>query len=370
MIVGCPKEIKNNENRVGLTPIGVDSLKRAGHEVWIENGAGLGSGITDEEYEKAGAIMVTDAKEIWGKVDMVVKVKEPLDYEPDLLHDGQILFTYLHLAPLPDLTDKLLNSNAVCVAYETVQEADRSLPLLAPMSEIAGRLSVQIGAHFLEKRQGGRGVLLGSVTGTKRGKVAIVGAGVVGTEAAKVAVGMGAATTIIDINLKRLAYLRNTFHDALHTMYSTPASIAESVKDADLVVGSVLIPGAKAPKLVTEDMVKEMKEGSVIVDVAIDQGGCVQTSEITSHDEPVVNKHGVLHYGVPNMPGAVARTSTYALTNATMRYMLELASKGSEQAIKDNEALRKGVNIYKGKITFKAVADDQGKEYTELDTLL
>ncbi|MDD4351642.1 MAG: alanine dehydrogenase [Candidatus Gracilibacteria bacterium] len=370
MIVGCPKEIKNNENRVGLSPVGVDSLKRAGHEVIVQKGAGLGSGITDEEYVAAGATMIADAKEVWAKSDMIIKVKEPLDYEPDVLHEGQILYTYLHLAPLPELTDKLLKSKAVCVAYETVQEADRSLPLLAPMSEIAGRLATQIGAHFLEKRQGGRGVLLGGVTGTEKGKVLVIGAGVVGTESAKVAVGMGAEVTVVDINIKRLAYLRDIFGNSLKTIYSTPKAIAEAAKEADLVIGAVLIPGAKAPKLLTEEMVKGMLPGSVIVDVAIDQGGCIETSETTSHDTPVKEKHGVLHYGVPNMPGAVARTSTYALTNATLRYMLDIANKGIDQAVRENEALKKGVNVYKGKITYKAVADDQGKEYVDIDTLL
>ena len=369
MIVGCPKEIKNNENRVGLTPIGVDSLKRAGHEILVESGAGLGSGISDAEYESAGAKMVS-VKEVWEKANIIVKVKEPLYDEPSYLKPGQILYTYLHLAPLPELTDTLMKSGATCIAYETVQEPDHTLPLLAPMSEVAGRLSVQIGAHFLEKKQGGRGVLLGAVTGTERGRVVVVGAGVVGTEAAKVAMGMGAKVTILDINLKRLAYLRDVFGSNLKTIYSTPKALTEAVSKADLVVGAVLIPGAKAPKLVTEEMVKGMPAGSVIVDVAIDQGGCVATSEITSHDKPVVEKFGVLHYGVPNMPGAVSRTSTYALTNATLRYMLEIANKGVEKALKENEALKKGVNIYKGKITFKAVADDQKKEYVDVNTLL
>jgi len=370
MRIGCPKEIKAQEGRVGLTPAGVDALVRAGHCVYMERGAGLNSGFTDAEYLAVGAQILDTPKEVYDIADMIVKVKEPLEPEYDLLHEGQILFTYLHLAPDLEQTQALLRKKVTGIAYETVQLPDRSLPLLAPMSEVAGRLSIQTGARLLESNCGGRGVLLGGVTGVERANVVIVGGGNVGTNAAKMAVGLGANVTVLDVNLKRLAYLDDIFGGRVQTLLSNPYNIANAVKNADLVVGCVLIPGAKAPKLVTEEMVKSMKPGSALVDVAIDQGGSIESIDrITTHADPYFVKHGVLHYSVANMPGAVPRTSTLALTGATLPYALKIANLGAEAACKADPALMKGLNTYNGYITFKAVAEAQGLEYRNPETL-
>ena len=367
MIIGVAKEIKNNENRVGLTPAGTEALVKAGHKVLIEKDGGLGSGFTDENYKAVGAEIVSDKKFLFDESEMIVKVKEPLPEEYDLFHEGQILFTYLHLAPEPELTAALLRNKVVGIAYETVTGRDgKSLPLLAPMSEIAGRMSIQIGAHFLESRYGGRGVLLGGVTGVAPGQVVIVGGGIVGTNAAKMAVGMGARVTIIDLSIDRLRYLDDIFGGRVVTVSSNSYNIAKWAKQADLLVGAVLIPGAKTPKLVTEDMVKEMKKGSVIVDVAIDQGGSVETSDhVTTHDNPTFEKYGVIHYSVANIPGAVARTSTLALTNSTLPYALRLANKGYKIACAEDAGLAKGLNTIEGKLTNKPVADALGLEYVD-----
>ncbi|WMJ19984.1 alanine dehydrogenase [Geobacillus kaustophilus] len=363
MIIGVPKEIKNNENRVAITPAGVLSFVQAGHTVLIEKEAGVGSGFSDSDYARAGAQIIERAEDVWAQADMVMKVKEPLPSEYGYFRPGLILFTYLHLAADPELTRALKESGVIAIAYETVQ-VGRTLPLLTPMSEVAGRMAAQIGAQFLEKPYGGKGILLGGVPGVARGKVVIIGGGVVGTNAAKVAVGLGADVTIIDLNADRLRELDDIFGNQITTLMSNPMNIAEAVAEADLVIGAVLIPGARAPKLVTEDMVKAMKPGSVIVDVAIDQGGIVETSDhVTTHDDPTYVKHGVVHYAVANMPGAVPRTSTIALTNVTMPYALQIANKGVIQAITDNPALELGVNVANGEITYEAVARDLGYRY-------
>ena len=370
MRIGCPKEIKAQECRVGLTPAGVDALVRAGHEVYMEDNAGLASGFPNEEYVAQGAKILPTAKEVYDIADMIVKVKEPLEPEYELMHENQIMFTYLHLAPDPEQTQALLRKKVTGIAYETVQLADRSLPLLQPMSEVAGRLSIQVGSRMLESNCGGRGILLGGVTGVERANVVIVGGGNVGTNAAKMAVGLGANVTVIDLNAKRLAYLDDIFDGRIQTLLSNPYNIARAVKNADLVVGCVLIPGAKAPKLVTEEMVKTMKPGSVLVDVAIDQGGSIATIDrITTHADPYFVKHGVIHYSVANMPGAVPRTSTLALTGATLPYALKIANLGAEEACRRDPALMKGLNTYQGHVTYKAVADDQGLEYVDPTTL-
>ena len=370
MKIGVPKEIKNNENRVAMTPAGVVTLVNAGHQVFIEAGAGLGSSFTDKDYINAGATIVDTAKEAWSQ-EMVMKVKEPIESEFQYFYEGLILFTYLHLAPELELTQHLLDKKVVGIAYETVQLSNRSLPLLTPMSEVAGKMSVQIGAQYLEKVNGGKGILLGGVPGVGRGKVTIVGGGVAGTNAAKVAVGMGANVTILDLNPERLRQLEDIFGHQIQTLMSNPFNIAESVKDSDLVIGSVLIPGAKAPKLVTEEMVTSMRPGSVIIDIAIDQGGIFETTDrVTTHDDPTYIKHGVVHYAVANMPGAVPRTSTIALTNNTVPYALLIANKGYKQACIENEALKKGINTLEGHVVYKAVADDQGREYVPVDTIL
>ena len=370
MRIGCPKEIKAQEHRVGLTPAGVYALVRAGHEVYMEDNAGLASGFPNEEYVAEGAKILATAKEVYDIADMIVKVKEPLEPEYELMHEGQIMFTYLHLAPDPEQTQALLRRKVTGIAYETVQLDDRSLPLLSPMSEVAGRLSIQTGARLLESNCGGRGVLLGGVTGVERANVVIVGGGNVGINAAKMAVGLGANVTVIDLNAKRLAYLDDIFDGRIQTLLSNPYNIARAVKNADLVVGCVLIPGAKAPKLVTEEMVKSMKPGSVLVDVAIDHGGSIETIDrITTHADPYFVKHGVIHYSVANMPGAVPRTSTLALTGATLPYALKIANLGAEEACRRDPALMRGLNTYNGHLTFKAVADDQGLEYTDPTTL-
>lgn len=367
MIIGIPKEIKNNENRVAITPAGVVALKKSGHQVLIEQGAGLGSGFEDADYKAAGADILAEAKDVWGKADMVMKVKEPISSEYGYFRKGLVLFTYLHLAAEPKLAKALVDSGVTAIAYETV-EVNRTLPLLTPMSEVAGRMASQLGAQFLEKSKGGKGILLSGVPGVKRGKVTIIGGGVVGTNAAKIAVGLGADVTLIDLSAERLRQLDDQFGKDIQTLMSNPLNIAEAVKDSDLVIGAVLIPGAKAPKLVTEEMIKSMSPGSVVVDVAIDQGGIIETvDKITAHDDPTYTKHGVVHYAVANMPGAVPRTSTIGLTNVTMPYALQIANKGVEQAVAENQALALGVNVANGSITYKAVARDLGYEYVSVE---
>lgn len=370
MRVGCVKEIKNNEFRVGLTPSCVISYVNAGHEVYIEKGAGIGSGFTDEEYEAAGAKMTDSAKEVWDTVDMMVKVKEPLPEEYPLFHDGLILYTYLHLAADQKQADALLAGKVKAVAYETLMERNGTLPLLAPMSQIAGRLSIQEGAKYLEKIHGGSGVLLAGVPGTPKAKIVIIGGGIVGTNACKIAVGIGADVTILDINLKRLEYLDDIFGSRIQTLVSTDANIEREVKTADVVIGSVLIPGKSAPKLFKKKYLKEMKPGSVFVDVAVDQGGCGESTRVTYHDDPIYIEDGVVHYCVGNMPGAVPRTSTIALTNATLQYGLQIANKGLEEACKANDVIYSGINTYDGKLTCKNVADSyEGYEYTDIREL-
>ncbi|GEN54490.1 alanine dehydrogenase [Halobacillus faecis] len=363
MIIGIPREIKNNENRVAITPSGVINLMKAGHTIRIETQAGTGSNFTDEEYRDAGAEIVETASDIWSNSEMVMKVKEPLPSEYGYFRKGLILFTYLHLAAEPELTKTLVENEVTAIAYETVA-VDNKLPLLTPMSEVAGRMATQVGAQYLEKSFGGKGILLSGVPGVSRGKVVIIGGGIVGTNAAKIAIGLGAHVTVLDLNPNRLRELDDQFGKDIQTMMSNPFNIAEAVKEADLVIGAVLIPGAKAPKLVTEDMVKEMKDGSVIVDVAIDQGGNFETVDhITTHDDPIYEKHGVLHYAVANIPGAVPRTSTIALTNVTIPYALQIASKGVNKAVEENKAIEAGVNTAHGHLTYEAVARDLGYEY-------
>lgn len=370
MFIGVPKEIKNNENRVALTPAGVVSFLKAGHTVLVEKDAGLGSGFTNEDYAAAGAEIVESASKVWSDSNMIMKVKEPLHSEYQYFRPGLILFTYLHLAAEPSLAQALKDKGVIAIAYETVTEG-RSLPLLTPMSEVAGRMSVQIGAQFLQKFNGGQGILLSGVPGVNRGKVTIIGGGAVGTNAAKMAIGLGADVTIIDLSADRLRQLDDIFGAQIKTLMSNPFNIAEAVKEADLLVGAVLIPGAKAPKLVTEEMVKTMKPGSVIVDVAIDQGGIVETSDhVTTHDDPTFIKHGVVHYSVANMPGAVPRTSTMALTNVTVPYALQIANKGAVKAINENLALKLGVNVANGEITYEAVAKDLGYDYVTVENAL
>ncbi|MGI8315956.1 alanine dehydrogenase [Halobacillus mangrovi] len=362
MIIGIPKEIKNNENRVAITPSGVVNLIKAGHTILIESNAGEGSNFTNEEYKEAGATIIENASDVWAQAEMVMKVKEPLPAEYGYFRKGLILFTYLHLAAEPELTEALLENEVTAIAYETVT-ANNKLPLLTPMSEVAGRMATQVGAQYLEKSYGGKGILLSGVPGVSRGKVVIIGGGIVGTNAAKIAIGLGAHVTILDLNPDRLRELDDQFGSDIQTLMSNPFNIAEAVKEADLVIGAVLIPGAKAPKLVTEDMVKSMKEGSVIVDVAIDQGGNFETVDhITTHDNPIYEKHGVLHYAVANIPGAVPRTATIALTNVTIPYAIQIASKGVTKAI-ENPAIEQGVNTANGKLTYEAVARDLGYEY-------
>ncbi|MBE8954593.1 MAG: alanine dehydrogenase [Quinella sp. 2Q5] len=367
MIIGVAKEIKNNENRVGLTPAGADALVKAGHTVLIEAGAGVGSGFDDDGYKVVGATIVADKRKLFDEAEMIIKVKEPLEPEYELFHEGQTLFTYLHLAPEPALTKALLDRKVTGVAYETVVGRDgRSLPLLAPMSEIAGRMSIQLGAQFLESQYGGRGVLLSGVSGVASGQVVIIGGGVVGTNAAKIAVGMRARVTVIDLSIERLRYLDDIFGGKICTVMSNSYNITQWVERADLLVGAVLVPGAKTPQLVTEDMVKRMKRGSVIVDVAIDQGGSIATCDhVTTHDNPTFVKHGVIHYSVANIPGAVSRTSTLALTNATLPYALKLAGKGWQAACREDAGLAKGLNTIGGKLTNRAVAEALNLEYVD-----
>jgi alanine dehydrogenase len=371
VIIGVAKEIKNNENRVGLTPAGTDALCRDGHVVLIEKGAGAGSGFTDDNYLKAGAAILADKQELFDRAEMIIKVKEPLAAEYGLFHEGQILYTYLHLAPEPDLAKALLTKKVIGIAYETIEGPNHTLPLLSPMSEVAGRMAVQIGAQFLEKPYGGKGILLGGVPGVESAQVVIIGGGTVGTNAAKIALGMGARVAILDRSVERLQYLDDVFGGRLTTIMSNSYNIARWVRQADLLISAVLLPGAKAPKLVSEDMVKAMEPGSVIVDVAIDQGGSVATIDrVTTHSEPTYTKYGVVHYSVANMPGAVARTSTLALTNATIDYALQIANKGWRQAVLDNTGLAKGVNTLAGKVTYQAVADALGLPYVSLGEAL
>jgi alanine dehydrogenase len=370
MKIGIPKEIINNENRVALTPPFVKTLVDKNHEVVVETMAGFGSGFTDEEYVENGASIVKTPKEAWN-VDLVLKVKEPKESEYGFFKEGLILFTYLHLAPVPSLTESLIKNKVTAIAYESVQLEDGSLPLLNPMSEIAGRMAPQTGAFFLQKTNGGSGVLLSSVPGVAKGNVVIIGGGVAGSNAAKVAIGLGAKVRILDVNQKRLAQLEEIFGNSIETVMSNPHNIHQSVMMADLVIGAVLIPGRKAPTLVTEEMVKDMKPGSVIIDIAIDQGGIFATTDrTTNHDEPIITKHDVLHYAVPNMPGAVSRTSTLALTNNTLPYIIQLADKGFIQAVKENKALATGVNTHNGVLTYEQVAIDQEKEFIPLTVLI
>lgn len=367
MFIGVPKEIKNNENRVALTPAGVVSFVKAGHTVLVETNAGHESGFTNEDYINAGAKIIENASNVWAQSEMIMKVKEPLESEYNFFRPGLILFTYLHLAAEPSLAQALKDKGVTAIAYETVAEG-RALPLLSPMSEVAGRMSVQVGAQFLQKFYGGQGILLAGTPGVSRGKVVIIGGGIVGTNAAKMAVGLGADVTIIDLSPERLRQLDDIFGHQVQTLMSNPFNIAAAVKEADLLVGAVLIPGAKAPKLVTEEMVKTMKPGSVIVDVAIDQGGIVETSDhCTTHDDPTFVKHGVVHYSVANMPGAVPRTSTFALTNSTVPYALQIANKGVIRAILESPALKLGVNTAHNEITYEAVAKDLGYHYVPVD---
>ncbi|HKS41183.1 MAG TPA: alanine dehydrogenase [Blastocatellia bacterium] len=370
MIVGLPKEVKDNEYRVGIVPAGVKALTIAGHTVLVQRSAGEGSGITDEEYVAAGGGLVDTAEEVWARAEMIVKVKEPIASEYGFLRENLILFTYLHLAPARELTKAMIDSGVIGVAYETITNDFGHLPLLTPMSEVAGRMAIQVGATYLEKINGGRGVLLGGVPGVLPGRVTIIGGGVVGTNACKMAVGLGAAVIIIDRDLERLRYLDDIFGSRIRTLASNPYTIAESVATSDLVVGAVLVPGAAAPKLVTRDMLRYMPRGAVIVDVAVDQGGCIETTKPTTHSQPTYYVENVLHYGVTNMPGAVPRTSTFALTNVTLPFALKLAKHGAVEAFKRNQHLKNGVNTYKGKMVYKAVADDQGLEYAPIDGLL
>lgn len=366
MIVGVAKEIKDHETRVGLVPSAVTALREAGHQVLVETGAGVGSSIPDHDYVAAGGLIVETAAEVWGRSDMVVKVKEPQSSEYGFFRKGLILFTYLHLAPLPELTGRLVDSGVSAVAYETIRERDGSLPLLTPMSEVAGRMAVQVGAQYLEKPNGGRGILLGGIPGVAPANVVILGGGIVGHNSAKMAVGLGAHVTIIDINLNRLRELDDIYSSQIVTLASNSWTITEALRHADLVVGAVLIPGASAPKLVRREMLKAMKKGAVMVDVAIDQGGCFETSHATTHTDPIYYVDDVLHYCVSNMPAAVPHTSTFGLTNATFPYLMQLANKGLEHACEDSKAISEGVNTYRGHITYPAVAESQGREWRAL----
>ena len=370
MLVGVPKEIKNNEYRVGLTPASVRELTAHGHAVLVQSGAGAAIGLADDQYRAAGAQVVPAAADVFARAEMVVKVKEPQPAECRMLRPGQILYTYLHLAPDPAQTKALVESGAVCIAYETITGPGGGLPLLAPMSEVAGRMSVQAGAHYLEIAHGGRGLLLGGVPGVAPGHVAIIGAGVVGTNALQMAVGMGARVTVLDKNVDRLRQLDLVFGNRINTAYSNAHSIEETVLDADLVIGGVLVPGAAAPKLVTREHISRMKKGAVVVDVAIDQGGCFETSHPTTHAEPVYLVDGVVHYCVANMPGAVARTSTFALNNATIGHAVALANKGWKAALQGDEHLRRGLNVCQGHVTYQAVAQDLGYAYVAPESLL
>jgi alanine dehydrogenase len=370
MIIGVPREIKDHETRVGCVPSMVTTLVERGHEVLVESGAGAGSSIPDREYREAGATIVSPAAEVWTRADLIVKVKEPQPSEYQFFRPGLTLFTYLHLAPLPELTDALLRSRVNAVAYETIRERDNSLPLLTPMSEVAGRMAVQVGAQYLEKPNGGRGILIGGVPGVAPANVLVLGGGIVGHNAIKMACGLGANVTVIDRNLNRLRELDDIYSSAILTLASNAYTIRESVRTADLVIGAVLIPGASAPRLVRRDMIGAMREGAVVVDVAIDQGGCFETSHATTHTDPIYYVDGVLHYCVSNMPAAVPHTSTFALTNATAPYLFALADKGLERACEQSTAISEGVNTYQGAITYAGVAESQNKEWQELGAVL
>ncbi|MEI7972980.1 MAG: alanine dehydrogenase [Bdellovibrio sp.] len=363
MIIGVPKEIKISENRVGMTEAGVKTLAREGHKIFVEKDAGLGSGISNQQYEHAGAQILDTKKEVYAKADMIIKVKEPLPDEYELLKENQILYTYLHLAAEPRLTKVLCERKVKAVAYETIQLANGSLPLLTPMSEVAGRMATQIGAYYLQRDHGGKGILLGGVTGVRPGRVTIIGGGVVGTNAAKMAVGLGARVTVLDVSTSRLEYLDDIFGGRITTLYSNVQNIEQSVAESDLLVGAVLITGHKAPTLVTRQMISSMGKGSVVVDVAVDQGGCIESCKPTSHQNPVYEVDGVIHYCVPNMPGVVSRTSTYALTNVTMKYGLKLAAMGVEEAVSQDSALYKGLNVYGGYVCYEPVANDLQMPY-------
>lgn len=366
MKIGVPGEIKNNENRVGLVPGGVRQLVQDGHQLYVEQGAGLGIGITDEEYAKAGAVILPSLAAVYREVELIIKVKEPQPEEIALLRPHHILYTYLHLAADPEQTKGLMNSGSTCVAYETIQSDDGGLPLLVPMSEVAGRMATQIGANYLSLDHGGKGILLGGVPGTRRAKVAVIGCGIAGTNAIKMAMGMGADVTAIDLSTKRLAELDDLFDNRITTLFSNIENIENTVIQSDLVIGAVLIPGAKAPKLVTREMIKKMEKGSVVVDIAVDQGGCIETCRPTTHESPTFLIDGVIHYCVANMPGAVAQTSTYALTNVTLKYARMIASMGIEEAAIRDRSLKTGINIYKGKLVYEQVAKDLGFQYTPL----
>jgi len=370
MIIGVPREIKPDENRVGIVPSGAELLAQAGHTILVQAGAGEGSGFFDDDYSRVGATIVASALDVYGGADMIVKVKEPISPEYSLIRAGQVLFTYFHFAASRELTEAIVNSRAVAIAYETVQRADRSLPLLIPMSEVAGRMAPQEGAKYLERPMGGRGVLLGGIPGTRPADVLVLGGGVVGTNAAKIAAGFGARVTIFDRDLHRLRYLDDVMPKNCQTMMSTPEAIREAVRHADLVIGAVLIPGAKAPFLVTRDMLPGMRKGSVIVDVSVDQGGCIESTHATTHAEPTYVVDGVVHYCVANMPGAVPFTSTVGLTNATLPYMLQLADQGFEQALRDNKELRPGLNIIDGLVTHAGVAEAFDIPYVPVDKAL
>jgi alanine dehydrogenase len=370
VIVGLPKEIKDNEYRVGLTPAGVRALSDAGHQAIVEKSAGEGSGFEDALYEKAGAQIIDSADDVWARGEMIVKVKEPIAPEYPRMREGQLLFTYLHLAPDRELTSELLKRKVTGIAYETITDRKGGLPLLTPMSEVAGRMAIQVGAHYLEKMAGGRGILLGGVPGVPAARVVIIGGGVVGTNAAKIAVGMGSHVTIIDNNLDRLRELDDIFLSKISTLASSAYMIHDAISTADLIIGAVLVPGAAAPQLVTRNMLKDVPNGAVIVDVAVDQGGCIETTHPTTHSNPTYYVEGVLHYCVANMPGAVPRTSTFALTNATLPYTLKLANKGFFDAIRSDQGLKAGVNTYAGHCTYQAVAEAQGLSYTSIDALV
>ncbi|OYU96989.1 MAG: alanine dehydrogenase [Bacteroidetes bacterium B1(2017)] len=370
MIIGVPKEIKNNENRVGLTPAGVSALAKAGHQVFVQATAGVGSGFTDVEYTEAGATILPTIEDVYGKAEMIIKVKEPIASEYPLIKENQLLFTYFHFASYEPLTTAMIERKAICLAYETVEKKDRSLPLLVPMSEVAGRMSIQEGAKYLEKPMGGRGILLGGVPGVKPAQVLILGGGIVGIQAAKMAAGMAADVTIMDISIPRLRELDDILPANVKTVFSNEYNIREAVKTADLIVGAVLIPGAKAPHLITRDMLKIMKPGTVLVDVAVDQGGCIETCKPTTHENPTFEIDGIIHYCVANMPGAVPYTSTLALTNATLPYALQLANKGWKKACADNEELRLGLNVVQGKVVYKGVSDAFNLPYHEVSEVL
>jgi alanine dehydrogenase len=369
-LIGTVKEIKDNEYRVGLVPGGVKALTTSGHEVLVESGAGVGSGISDDEYRQAGAQVVTAAAEVWSRAAILVKVKEPLESEYPRMREGQLLFTYLHLAPLPGLTRALLDRKVTGVAYETIARADGSLPLLTPMSEVAGRMAIQVGARYLERVHGGRGILLGGVPGVPPAEVIIVGGGVVGMNAAKMALGLGARVSILDKSVAKMQYIDDVFGGRVATVMSNPVNIARSVVRADLLVGAVLVPGAAAPKLVTREMISTMKKGAVVVDVAVDQGGCIETTRPTTHSRPTYEVDGVVHYCVANMPGAVPRTSTFALTNVTLPYLLKMADLGLERALREEPSLLPGVNTHAGHLTCSPVGEAQGIPVSSLRDLL